>query len=107
MPRALQMRQHHDDEQRPDMKTRRGGIESDVAGHFFARQRLARALSGAVDQPAPLELAIHIHRMTTIPASVFLSFTEDRRLEIGDRRLSCFSLAVPLSRERSRQRSVA
>ncbi len=87
MSGTLQMRQHHDDEQRPDMKTGCSGIESDVAGDCLARQCFPRAFSGPVDQAAPLEFAIHIHQPLLYPQP-------------------CLSLAAPLSKARSTQPSV-
>ena len=41
VPLTLHVRERHHHEQRPDMETRRGGIESDVADDALARQYLA------------------------------------------------------------------
>ena len=59
---ALKMRQHDHHEQIADMKTGGGGIESDVAGHLFAGERLTRTFGRVEDQTAPLELTVEVHR---------------------------------------------
>jgi hypothetical protein len=54
VPLPLHVRKRHHDEQRSDVQARRGGIETDIAHDPFAREHLADAFGGVIDEAAPL-----------------------------------------------------
>ena len=45
-----------------DVQARGGRIEADVPGDLLARQHVAGAFGGVVDQPPPLEFAVKVHQ---------------------------------------------
>ena len=63
---ALQPRQAHDRQQRPDVQARRGRIEADVGGDRLGREHLVETFGAVVEQPAPAQFVedVHAHHYT-------------------------------------------
>jgi len=83
---ALQARERHQWQQRPDVQARRGRVEADIAGHLLAREDVAHALGALVNHPPPLELAVHVsrHRLSS-SASVRFHYTFSAVVAAGER----------------------
>ena len=70
---ALHMRERDHHEQAADMETGRGRIESDVPRQSLAREDVAKPFRGAVDEAAPLKLAIEVHEPLLYNPAMVLS----------------------------------
>jgi len=61
MTESLQAREAHHRQQRSDVETRSGGIESDVRGDRLFREHFRQPFGGVVHHPAPLKFVEEVH----------------------------------------------